>query len=170
MKPACGPPNAIGTPNRCDEPNTTSAPISPGGFSSTSARMSAPTQAIAPRSCASAISPRRSAIRPEAPGYCASTPKQSPSGRPSDRSATTTSMPSGSARVSITPIVCGNASASTMKRFEAAFEARRATVIASAAAVASSSSDAFATGRPVRSEIIVWKFRRASRRPCEISG
>ena len=42
--------------------------------------------------------------------------------------------------------------------------------MASAAAVASSSSDAFATGRPVRSPIMVWKFSSASRRPCEISA
>ena len=41
--------------------------------------------------------------------------------------------------------------------------------IASAAAVASSSSEALATGRPVRSATIVWKFSSASSRPCEIS-
>ena len=43
-------------------------------------------------------------------------------------------------------------------------------LIASAAAVASSSSDELATGRPVRSSIIVWKLSSASRRPCEISA
>ena len=79
-------------------------------------------------------------------------------------------MPIGSARVWITPSVCGNTSASTMNRCDSAFEARRATVIASAAAVASSSSDALAVGSPVRSETIVWKFSSASSRPCEISG
>ena len=42
--------------------------------------------------------------------------------------------------------------------------------IASAAAVASSSSDAFATGSPVRSVTIVWKLSSASSRPCEISA
>ena len=42
------------------------------------------------------------------------------------------------------------------ERLDVAFETRRATVIASAAAVASSSSEAFASGRPVRSQIIVW--------------
>ncbi len=41
---------------------------------------------------------------------------------------------------------------------------------ASATAVASSSSDAFATSRPVRSSTTCWKFSSASRRPCEISG
>ena len=39
-----------------------------------------------------------------------------------------------------------------------------------AAAVASSSSDAFAISMPVRSMIMVWKFNRASRRPCAISA
>jgi hypothetical protein len=43
-------------------------------------------------------------------------------------------------------------------------------VMASAAAVASSSSEALAIGRPVRSLIRVWKFSSASRRPWEISG
>ena len=43
-------------------------------------------------------------------------------------------------------------------------------VIASAAAVASSSSEAFARSSPVRSATIVWKFSSASSRPCEISG
>ena len=42
--------------------------------------------------------------------------------------------------------------------------------IASAAAVASSSSDALARSMPVRSLTIVWKLRSASSRPCEISG
>ena len=56
---------------------------------------------------------RGSRIRPEAPGYWTSTPHSSPSGRPSARSATTTSMPIASARVRTTSIVCGSASAST---------------------------------------------------------
>ena len=45
------------------------------------------------------------------------------------------------------------------------FDRRIAMVIASAQAVASSSSDALATSSPVRSLIIVWKFNNASRRP-----
>ena len=48
--------------------------------------------------------------------------------------------------------------------------ARNVRVIASAAAEASSSSDALATSSAVRSQTIVWKFSSASRRPCEISG
>ena len=43
-------------------------------------------------------------------------------------------------------------------------------VIASAAAVASSSSDAFAMSIPVRSLTIVWKFSSDSSRPCAISA
>ena len=42
--------------------------------------------------------------------------------------------------------------------------------IASAAAVASSRRLAFATGSPVRSATMVWKFSSASSRPCAISG
>jgi hypothetical protein len=47
---------------------------------------------------------------------------------------------------------------------------RRISVIASAAAVASSSSDALATGSPVRSITICWNASSASSRPCEISA
>jgi hypothetical protein len=43
-------------------------------------------------------------------------------------------------------------------------------VIASAAAVASSSIDALAIAMPVRSLTMVWKLISASNRPCEISG
>ena len=42
--------------------------------------------------------------------------------------------------------------------------------MASAAAVASSSSDALAMSMPVRSATTVWKFSSASSRPWEISG
>ena len=48
--------------------------------------------------------------------------------------------------------------------------ARRARVIASAAAVPSSSREALAVGSPVRSATMVWKFSSASSRPWEISG
>ena len=44
------------------------------------------------------------------------------------------------------------------------------TLIASAAAVASSSREAFAICMPVRSATIVWKLISASMRPCEISA
>ena len=47
---------------------------------------------------------------------------------------------------------------------------RLASVIASAAAVASSSIEALAIARPVSSQTMVWKFTSASSRPCEISA
>ena len=43
-------------------------------------------------------------------------------------------------------------------------------VMASPAAVASSSNDALATSMPVRSRTMVWKFRSDSRRPWAISA
>ncbi len=79
-------------------------------------------------------------------------------------------MPSASARVRTTAIVCGNVSSSTMNLGPSPLVARRASCMASAAAVDSSSSEAPATSRPVRSVIIVWKFSSASSRPWEISG
>ena len=91
---------------------------------------------------------RGSTTRPDAPGYDTSSPDSSPSGRPWSRSATTTSMPIASARVRTTSIVWGRVSASTTKGPVALRLARRTSVIASAAAVASSSSDALAVGRP----------------------
>ena len=78
-------------------------------------------------------------------------------------------MPSGSALVASTARVCGRQSASARKIFPLPL-ARRAMVMASAAAVASSSMDAPATASPVRSATMVWKFSSASSRPCEISG
>ncbi len=48
--------------------------------------------------------------------------------------------------------------------------ARWASVIASAAAVLSSSSDALATGSAVSSSTMVWKLSSASSRPWLISG
>ncbi len=79
-------------------------------------------------------------------------------------------MPSGSARVRSTARVCGCVSASTTNTVAPDFDARRDRVMASAAAVGSSSSDDPATGSAVRSSTIVWKFSSASSRPCEISG
>ncbi|CAM3863362.1 hypothetical protein TSST111916_11100 [Tsukamurella strandjordii] len=99
------------------------------------------------------------------------TPKNSPSGRPSAiTSVTTTSMPSGSARVSITARVCGKTSRSTTSRGLLDLPARRSRVMASAAAVASSSMELLAISMPVRSETMVWKLSSASRRPWLISG
>ena len=71
-------------------------------------------------------------------------------------SPTMRSHPIGSARVRSTLMVCGWVSWWTRKRFDGAFDVRRAMAIASAAAVASSSSDALANGSPVSSATIVW--------------
>ena len=65
-------------------------------------------------------------------------------------------MPTGSARVTMTLTVCGWVSWCTTKRSLADFDSRRAMVIDSAAAVASSSSDALASSKPVSSATIVW--------------
>ena len=79
-------------------------------------------------------------------------------------------MPSGSARVRTTSMVCGWHPASTKNVLPPLPLTRRSIVIASAAAVASSSIDALARSMPVRSLTMVWKLRSASRRPWEISG
>jgi hypothetical protein len=60
------------------------------------------------------------------------------------------------ARVFTTSMVCGKQAASTKKALDFDLEARRAMVMASAAAVASSSSEALASSRPVRSITICW--------------
>ena len=148
----------------------------PGEVISVRASRSAATTASAPAAFAAAITGGRI---PDAPGgagvlhedaeavSCGIARRTSP-GR---RTATSTrSMPSASARLASTALVCGNASASTRKMFEADFEARRASSIPSTTAVLSSSIDAFAVSSPVRSVTMVWKLISASSRPCEISG
>ncbi len=79
-------------------------------------------------------------------------------------------MPSGAARVRTTSSVCANTSSATNSVLLGLRPMRWHSVIASAAAVASSSIEALAIAMPVRSQTIVWKLISASRRPCEISG
>ncbi|OIQ70965.1 hypothetical protein GALL_474180 [mine drainage metagenome] len=79
-------------------------------------------------------------------------------------------MPSGSARVRMTASVCGSTSLSTKKVVDLDLATRIASVMASAAAVASSSIDALAMGIAVRSMIMVWKLTSASMRPWLISA
>ena len=79
-------------------------------------------------------------------------------------------IPIASARVRRTASVCGWQRSDTKNVFRFPRPIAQAMCIASAAAVASSSSDAFASGRAVRSAIIVWKLSSASSRPCEISA
>ncbi|CAG6913761.1 hypothetical protein PICSAR5_03083 [Mycobacterium avium subsp. paratuberculosis] len=151
-------------------PKATSAPISPGGVIRVKASKSAPSATSAPRSCACATRAAQSVIAPLAPGSWAMTPKKSPSGSPSRRSAVTISMPSGRARVATMAAVWANTSASTASRLDLPRDARRISVIASAAAVPSSSIEALAISRPVKSATMVWKFSSASSRPWLISG
>ena len=129
---------------------------------------------MAPRACAASARARRSSVlvsRPLAPGVCTTTAKTSCASRAgsSGPSATATSMPSAAARVVTTATVCGRVSASS-SRVRPVFTDRRARVIASATAVASSSRLAPEVGSAVRSETMVWKFSSASSRPWLISG
>ena len=59
----------MGTPKRWVEPTTTSAPISPGGVSTVSARMSAIAIASAPVSCTVAKKSDQSLVAPIVSGY-----------------------------------------------------------------------------------------------------
>src|SRR3546814_16476503 len=79
-------------------------------------------------------------------------------------------MPRPTALVRSTSSVCGWQCREAKNTLLFEREPRRASVMASAAAVASSSSDELAISSPVRSATMVWKFSNASRRPWEISG
>ena len=114
-------------------------------------------------------------IFPERPGYCKNAPKYFFSVSNLLSSAISRFIPSGFALVSNKARVCGNVSIETKNEFTFSFfcsldlvEKRR--VMASAAAVLSSSNDAFEISIPVKSVTIVWKFRRASSLPCAISA
>ena len=77
----------------------------------------------------------------------------------------------GSDLVLRTSIVWGWHLSETRKLvFVETFDVLKNITIASAAAVASSRSDAFEIGRFVRSDTIVWKFNKASSRPWLISA
>ena len=170
----CGPPKPSGTPNRCEEPRTMSAPSEPGETTRLSARRSLATTTTPPTALTAVMSAEMSRTRPDEPGFWMSAPN-APSAAavaapPPAKSTNLRVTPIGSARVSRTARVCGNASASTRKMFDSLPETRRAMSIASAAAEASSNIPALAVPMPVRSHTIVWKVIRASRRPCEISG
>jgi hypothetical protein len=79
-------------------------------------------------------------------------------------------MPTPSALVLITSIVYGKICLETKNLFLSPPRVLKAIYIASAAAVASSRRDALAMSIAVSSVIIVWKLRRDSRRPYEISA
>ena len=70
-----------------------------------------------------------------------------------------------------TAMVCGWHDSDTKKALASSRSANAANMcMASAAAVASSSSEAPATSIPHSSMVMVWKLSSASRRPCEISA
>ena len=79
-------------------------------------------------------------------------------------------MPTASARVCTTATVCGRQASETKKRSLPFLAMPWLICMASAAAVASSSSEALVQERPVRSITMVWKLSSASSRPWEISG
>ena len=84
-------------------------------------------------------------------------------------------MPRCAARDRSTAQVCGKTPSDTTNRLTpalAAFRLRalKSMVMASAAAVASSSKLALANSMPVKSQTMVWKLSSASRRPCAISA
>ncbi|MPN25398.1 hypothetical protein SDC9_172807 [bioreactor metagenome] len=145
-----------------------SAPHSPGGVSSVSASRSVATMAAACLAWMASTSAFQSAIQPLLAGYWMMTAKKSPASSASHSSlelATLTSMPSGAARVCTTSMVCGCASPAITMVLLLDLTERLASVIASAAAVASSSMEALAIGMPVRSQTMVWKLTSASMRP-----
>ena len=103
------------------------------------------------------------------PGWAKIAPHRS-SAENSSTGPTTSSIPSGSARVASTASTCGCRSSAAKNRELFDVAVRLAMPMASAAAVASSRRLALAIGSPVRSSTMVWKLSSASRRPCAISG
>ena len=132
--------------------------------------MSAATQAMAFLLCTPAIRSVMSTTSPDVVGYWNNAPKMSWF-TASSALPTIISKPNCSARVVTTSIVCVCTSSAIKKALAfLAFDTRFARPIASAAAVDSSSNDALAKSRPVKSRVIVWKFNNDSKRPCAISG
>ena len=116
---------------------------------------SATTTARPPAACTRSTTGVTSRSTPDDPGTASRAPNSAP-GRSVSGLPTITSMPMATARACTTAMVCGWQSASTKNTGESDLVARRAMVMASAAAVPSSSSDALASGRPVRSATRVW--------------
>ena len=163
-KAACGPPKAIGTPKRCAEPSTTSAPNWPGAFNSNNAIGSVATATMALFAFNAAISALSLRISPWVVGYCNKAPNTSCDAA-SAALATTISKPNISARVFTTSMVCGCTSSAIKYRLDLLLVTRLASAMASAAAVASSSKDALASSMPVKSSVNCWKFNSDSKRP-----
>ena len=119
--------------------------------------MSAATTASAPCSLLFAMNARGSTTRPSVSGYWTTVAKTFVAKSNVAASPTMTSMPSASARVRTTSMVAGLQPLETKIAFRSSEPLKPyARCIASAAAVASSRSEALAISRPVRSETIVW--------------
>ena len=116
-------------------------------FSRHSASRSVATTATPFASCSAAHSAVRSRIWPKVPGYWKIAPKTAAGSR-SAGAPMTISMPSGLGRVSMTEMVCGCRFSLTKNALAFDLATRCAMAMASAAAVASSSNEALATGRP----------------------
>jgi hypothetical protein len=108
-------------------------------------------------------------MAPQVSGYWTSTPHTLASSVNAEGFCTFTAMPRAAPRAFTTSIVCGWQWSAT-RNVARPSRAACTSCIASAAAVASSSSEALATGSAVRSATTVWKLSRASSRPCAISA
>mmetsp|Transcript_34871 Transcript_34871/g.87735 ORF Transcript_34871/g.87735 Transcript_34871/m.87735 type:complete len:207 (-) Transcript_34871:1983-2603(-) len=157
-KAAWGPPKPMGTPNLCEFPSTMSKPNSPGARSSTHASRSVTHADRPPFSCTSLICLVKSRTWPSRPGYANRAPHSLEFGKSNVSGSPTCTLccGNGSARDSTTAMVCGEQFWS-MKNSEERLVARlRHMECVSAAAVASSSKEAFAMRMPVRSVTMVW--------------
>ncbi len=141
---------------------------------SVSASRSVATATSTLAACAVSMKLDRSVMAPRSSGYCSSTPKTAASSTAiSATGPTRSSMPRGSARLRSTASVCGKTRSearNTPPVVSFLGDTRCSSVIASPAAVASSSSEAVATGNPVRSLTMVWKLSSDSSRPWAISA
>ena len=109
MNAACGPPNPIGTPRRCDEPTAISKPSCPGGTMREHASRSVTAMATEFCSCMRVVNARiisGDSMWPLLPGHETTTAKN-PVGSHVAMSPSVIEMPIGSMRVRNTAIVCG---------------------------------------------------------------
>ena len=142
-------------------PKTTSAPNLPGASSLTRLKISAATATFMATAFAFSINDFISVICPFFPGYCTKAPKKSSEKLKSDSSPITSSIPIGLALVYSSEMVCGKTKLETKNLLIPAFFCAlsltaKSRLIASAAAVLSSKSDALAISIPVKSIAMVW--------------
>mmetsp|Transcript_4043 Transcript_4043/g.12145 ORF Transcript_4043/g.12145 Transcript_4043/m.12145 type:complete len:264 (+) Transcript_4043:913-1704(+) len=156
-KAAWGPPYPMGTPNLWEDPMAMSAPNSPGGVSMVKASRSVAMTTLAFTPWAASMTEPYSFRDPSVAGDCRSTPHTSlPLKSKSASEDTMHSRPSPSALEAHTAMVWGWHLSETRNFGFLPLAMALHMVMASAAAVDSSSSEEFAKGNPVRSEIMVW--------------